>query len=69
MLWIATQAPPWRWTILSFKRRLRRETRAGALGMAGLDIKIVDALPVPIPGAETPAPEPDTKNSTRCSLR
>jgi uncharacterized protein YjbI with pentapeptide repeats len=31
-------------------------------GMAGPDIKAVDALPIPVLGKETPAPEPDTKN-------
>jgi uncharacterized protein YjbI with pentapeptide repeats len=31
-------------------------------GMAGPDIKTIDALPVPVPGDEKPAPEPDTKN-------
>ena len=30
--------------------------------MAGPDIKAIEALPVPIPGEEKPAPEPDTKN-------
>ena len=30
--------------------------------MAGPDIKAIDALPIPILGQETPAPEPDTKN-------
>jgi uncharacterized protein YjbI with pentapeptide repeats len=33
-----------------------------ALGMAGPHIKNIEVLPVPIPGNETPAPEPDTKN-------
>jgi hypothetical protein len=30
--------------------------------MAGPDIKNIEALPVPITGKETGAPEPDTKN-------
>jgi hypothetical protein len=50
-----------RWTIGSFKNAdcggVRRRW-----GMAGPDIKNIEALPAPSPGKETATPQPDTKN-------
>jgi uncharacterized protein YjbI with pentapeptide repeats len=53
------QAPPWRWTIGRFKRKLRQG--GSRWGMAGPDDTNANALPYPIWGFGPPSPEPDTK--------
>ena len=61
------QAPPWRWTIRGFKRRLMRRRRRW--GMAGPDTKTLTRRPFQFGASVRPRPSRTPRSSTRCWLR